>query len=276
MISDKEIKKLILLAKDIRKDIITMSYHAGSAHSGGALSCVEILVALYFKIMKVFPEDPYNDKRDRLIFSKGHDAKVLYATLCERGFFPKSVLEGYEKDGGKLHGHNVRHFVPGVENSAGSLGHGLSLAAGVAFAGKIDKKKFKVYAILSDGECDEGSIWEAIFFAGHHKLDNLVVIVDYNKLQGFGYTKDILDFEPFTDKWKAFGWEAKEIDGHDIEQLIGTLSKVPLQKGKPTVLIAHTIKGLGGVEKHINQISSQYKPPTEEEYKIIMEESEEI
>lgn len=258
-------KDLIAVTRKIRKEIILMSLCAKSAHTGGALSCAEIMVALYFTIMKVFPRDADNPLRDRLIFSKAHDAKVLYAVLAERGFFDKKILEGYELDGGLLPGHSTRHCVPGVEASAGALGHGLSMAAGMAYVGKIDKKKFRVFAILSDGECDEGSTWEAILFAGHHKLDNLVAIVDYNKLQGFGFTKDVLDLEPFAAKFGSFGWEVKEIDGHNFNEIISSLSKLPLKVNKPSVIIAHTIKGLGGVPIHVNQISSQYKPPSEEE-----------
>lgn len=258
-------KDLKEVARHVRRDIILMSLRAKSAHTGGALSCVEILVALYFKIMNVFPKDPENQERDRLIFSKAHDAKALYAVLCERGFFLKKILESYERDGGKLPGHSTRHCVPGVEASAGALGHGLSMAAGMAYVGKKDNKKFRVFAVLSDGECDEGSTWEAILFAGHHRLDNLIAIVDYNKLQGYGFTKNVLDLEPFAAKWMSFGWEVKEIDGHDFKEIIGILSKLPLKIGMPSVIIAHTIKGLGGVPAHINQVSSQYKPPSKEE-----------
>lgn len=260
-------KDLIKVSKEVRKDIIQMSLKAKSAHVGGALSCVEILVCLYFKIMKVFPKDPYNPNRDRLVFSKAHDGKVLYAVLAERGFFPKKILKGYEIDGGLLPGHSTRHCVPGVEVSTGALGHGLSMACGIAYIGKVDKKKFRVFAILSDGECDEGSTWEAILFAGHHKLDNLTVIVDYNKLQGFGFTKDILDLEPFVDKWKSFGWYVKEVNGHSLEELISALENIPFTQNKPSIVIAHTIKGLGGVPMHVNKVSSQYKPPTEKEAK---------
>ncbi|QQG40394.1 MAG: transketolase [Candidatus Levyibacteriota bacterium] len=264
--------KLEKHANEIRKQIITMAYVAKSAHTGGALSCVEIMVALYFTIMKVFPRDADNPLRDRLIFSKAHDAKVLYAVLAERGFFDKKILEGYEMNGGLLPGHSTRHCMPGVEVSAGALGHGLSMAAGIAYVGKIDKKKFRVFTILSDGECDEGSTWEAILFAGHHKLDNLITIVDYNKLQGFGFTKDILDLEPFVDKWKSFQWEVKEINGHSFEEIIKTLNHLPFKNGKPSVVIANTIKGFGGPKVHINQISSQYKPPTDEEIEEIFSE----
>lgn len=262
------------IAKRVRQDILRMSASAQSAHTGGALSAVEVIVALYFRIMKVFPKNPENPSRDRLVFSKAHDAKVLYAVLAERGFFNKKILGGYEIDGGLLPGHSTRHCVPGVEASAGALGHGLSMAAGMAYVGKQDKKNFRVFSILSDGECDEGSTWEAILFAGHHKLDNLIAIVDYNKLQGYGFTKDVLDLEPFSDKWKSFGWDVKEIDGHNFDEIIETLTKIPFTKNKPSVIIAHTIKGLGGVEKHVNKISSQYKPPTMEEAKDLIKKLE--
>lgn len=269
-----DVSALQKVAREVRKDIMYMANRAKSAHVGGALSCVEILTALYFDIMRVDPKEPENPKNDRLIFSKAHDAKALYAVLCERGFFAKKVLDGYERDGGQLPGHSTRHCVPGVEASAGSLGHGLPIATGMAFIGKVDKKKHKIFAILSDGECDEGSTWEAILFAGHHKLDNLIAIVDYNKLQGFGFTKDVLDLEPFADKWRSFGWEVREANGHDFADLIPVLRNVPLQKNKPTVILAHTIKGLGGVPLHVNQISSQYKPPSDEEYATLIDELE--
>ncbi len=267
MLSNNNIDFLENKAKEIRKDIIQMALRAKSAHTGGALSCVEILVALYFETMNVYPKNPYNKDRDRLVFSKAHDAKVLYAALAERGFFDRKLLEGYESDSGKLPGHSTRHCVPGVEVSAGSLGHGLSMAVGMAYAGKIDNKKHKVFCILSDGECDEGSTWEAILFAGHHKLDNLVVIIDYNKLQGFGYTKDVLNLEPFSQKWGSFGWGAVELDGHNFNELIKVFKKTPINKNKPTVIIAHTVKGLGGIPIHVNKVSSQYKSPTDEEAK---------
>ena len=274
-------KKLVETAKAVRRDILSMSYRAKSAHSGGAYSCVEILVSLYFSVMRVDPKLPEDPNRDRLIFSKAHDAKALYAVLAKRGFFPNKILEKYEVDDGVLPGHSTRHCVPGVEASAGALGHGLPMAAGVAYALKMrdkryeardTKKKPRVFAILSDGECDEGSTWEAVLFAGHHKLDNLTVIVDYNKLQGYGFTKDILDLEPFADKWKAFGWNVKELDGHNFDALIKTLSSVPFSRGVPSVVIAHTIKGLGGPKQHVGAVSSQYKPPTDQEFEEVMKE----
>ncbi len=259
------IRNLVKIAKEVRKDILRMSHRAQSAHTGGALSCVEILVTLYFQIMKVFPQESENPHRDRVIFSKAHDAKALYSVLAHRGYFDQKLLDRYELDGGLLPGHSTRHCVPGVEVSAGALGHGLSMAVGVAYAGKLDNKNWRVFAVLSDGECDEGSTWEAALFAGHHKLDNLIAIVDYNKLQGYGFTKDVLNLEPFAAKWRSFGWEVQEINGHEFPEIIKTLGRIPFEKGKPSVVIAHTIKGLGGVPMHVAQVSSQYKAPSDKE-----------
>ncbi|MEK7592861.1 MAG: 1-deoxy-D-xylulose-5-phosphate synthase N-terminal domain-containing protein, partial [Patescibacteria group bacterium] len=200
--------------------------------------------------------------------------KALFAVLAERGYFDKKILEGYEMDGGILAGHSVRHAVPGVEASAGALGHGLSIATGVALAGKKLGQKFKTYAILSDGECDEGSTWEAALFASHHRLDSLIVVIDQNNLQGYGFTKDVLNLEPFPAKWESFGFGVKEVDGHDMKKLESVLSKTPFIKNKPSVIIAHTIKGLGGMKQHIGQISSQYKPPTQDELIELLNELE--
>lgn len=269
------VKDLIRIARTVRLNILTMSYRAQSAHTGGALSCVEILIALYFKVMRVFPNDPKNPLRDRLVFSKAHDAKALYAVLAERGYFSKEILEGYEQDAGLLAGHSVRG-IPGIEVSAGSLGHGLSMAAGMAWVGKHDKKSYQVFAVLSDGECDEGSTWEAALFAGHHRLNNLIAIVDYNKLQGYGFTKDILDLEPFVQKWQSFRWDVKEINGHDFPEIIHALQHIPYKSGKPSVFIAHTVKGIGGVPKHVNAVSSQYIAPTREELESLMKSQKNI
>lgn len=253
-------------AKNIRRNIIKMAYNAQSAHTGGSLSCVDLLTVLYFSILRVTPRAPLNPKQDRFIFSKAHDCKALYAVLAERGYFDKKKLLTCELDRG-LPGHSTRNVVPGVESSAGSLGHGLSLAVGIAYAKKIDQNPYRVFAMLSDGECDEGSTWEAILFAGHHKLDNLIAIVDYNKLQAFGRISEILTLEPFIDKWKAFGWEVKEVNGHNLQKIEQVFRKIPFKTNRPSVLVAHTIKGYFGIKKHIDQVSSQYKPPTEEEYK---------
>ena len=287
------ISELEKKAKMVRRHILAMGYRAKSAHSGGAYSCVEILVSLYFDIMKVHVKNHLDPRRDRLVFSKAHDAKALYAVLAERGYFSPKILEKYEVDNAVLPGHSTRHCVPGVEVSAGSLGHGLPMACGMAFGlklnhesgimnnGKTKKQNHNsqfiihnsrphVYAVLSDGECDEGSTWEAALFAGHHHLDNLTVIVDYNKLQGFGFTKNVLTLEPFADKWKAFGFAVREIHGHSFRELKHALSSAPFVKGKPSVIIAHTIKGFGGPKYLENTIASQYKSPTEEDYKNLV------
>jgi transketolase len=268
-------KNLKDISNKVRKNIILMSLRAKSAHMGGSLSCVEILVALYFSAMNVFPKDPHNPRRDRLVFSKAHDVKALYVALALRGFFPVSLLESYEKDNAVLTGHSVRGSVPGIEVSAGSLGHGLSIACGMAYAGKIDKKNHRVFAVLSDGECQEGSTWEGFLFGGHHKLENLVVVIDYNKLQGFGRIDEVLGLEPFVEKLKNFGWEVKEVDGHDVDAVEKILQNVPFKKDKPSVLIAHTIKGFGGVPKYEDKVISHYKPPTEEEAKDAIKKLEE-
>jgi len=258
-------KLLLRHADEIRKNIITMAYEASSAHMGGCLSCVDLLVVLYFSIMKINPKDPLGSGRDRFVFSKAHASKAFYATLARRGYFNKEILSKYEKNEG-LPGHPTRYILPGVETSGGSLGHGLSIAAGMAYAGKVDNKSYRVFAMLSDGECDEGSTWEAILFAGHHKLSNLVVVIDYNKIQSYGRTKEVLDLEPFRQKWEAFGWEVCEVDGHNIGKIEKAFKKLLLKKGKPSVLIAHTIKGYKGVGKYVNTIASHYKSPTKEEY----------
>lgn len=258
------IKSLEKIALDVRKDILTMSMNAQSAHSGGALSCVEILLALYFEVARTFPKNAQSEKRDRIIFSKAHDAKALYSVLAQKGFFSKNVLETYEQNGSILAGHSTKDKVPGVESSTGSLGHGLSIACGLALGLRLKKNKARVFAILSDGECDEGSTWEAALFASHHRLSNLTVIIDYNKLQGFGFTKDVLELEPFEDKWKAFGFQTSQINGHNFKQLVSKLRTASLHK--PNLIIAHTIKGQGGIMKYTNTIASQYKSPTSEEY----------
>lgn len=269
MLSKKKIEKLRKISKQIKIDIVTMAYNAKSAHAGGALSCVEILTALYFHSMHINPKKPKDENRDRLIFSKGHDSKALYATLARKGFFSQELLKTHEQDNGKLPGHPIRGLVPGIEVSTGSLGHGLSIAAGMSYFAKLEKKKHRIYAIISDGECDEGSTWEAILFAGHHKLHNLIVIVDYNKILSFGYTKEVLDLDPLSEKFKSFNWTVSEVNGHDIKEIISAID-IKSDK-KPHAIIAHTIKGFEGPQQHIGKNSSHYKPPTLEELKEVTE-----
>ena len=253
-------------ATEIRRKIIRMAYKSKGSHIGPALSIVDILAALYFRILKINPEKPGWDERDRFILSKGHSASALYATLAQRGFFPESVLDEYCADGGRLEGHTNLNCVPGVEATTGSLGHGLPIGAGMALAGKCDKKDYHVYVLMGDGECDEGSVWEAAMFASQHKLDNLVVIIDYNKLQAFGNTKDVINLEPFSERLKSFGWRAVEINGHDFLDIIKALENVPFEKGKPSVVIAHTIKGKG-ISFMENMLEWHYKSLNEELYK---------
>lgn len=262
------------VAKDIRKKILKMITNSQTSHIGAAFSCVDILTVLYFKILKIDPSDPWHPNRDRFILSKGHAVSALYATLSERGFFPRKILDEYCKNGSKLPGHSTMHSVPGVEVSTGSLGHGLSIGIGIALAARHDNHNYKTFVLLSDGECNEGSLWEAVMFAAHHKLDNLIAIVDHNRLQAFGRTKEVLDLEPLVDKWNTFGWAVKEIDGHKFHDIEESLKQIPFKKGRPSAIIAKTIKGKG-VSFMENSLDWHYKSPTNEEYKIAMKEFDE-
>jgi transketolase len=251
-------------AAEIRKTVIEMALKSKSPHLGGSLSVIEIMTVLYFNIMRTYPNQPLNVNRDRLVYSKAHDCKSLYAVLAAKNFFPNRKLDEYEQDAG-LPGHSTRQVVPGIEISAGSLGHGLPIAAGMAYAAEIDRKQHRIFAILGDGECNEGTTWETALFAGHHKLNNLVAVVDYNKFQGFGATTEVLSLEPFAKKWEDFGWNVQETDGHDIAKLLISFKKLLLKHEKPSILIAHTIKGYGGPAQYVGKLSSHYKPPTREE-----------
>jgi transketolase len=224
----------------------------------------DLLAVLYSKILHIDPTSPDWPNRDRFILSKGHGAAIVYAVLAERGFFPLEYLDTYCQDGSKLAGHITSHAVPGVEVSTGSLGHGLPIGCGLALAGKRDSRPYRVFVMLSDGELDEGSNWEAILFAPQHQLDNLIVIVDYNKIQSFGSVKDVLELEPLADKWRAFRWAVRETDGHDYEQIEDVLTDVPFEPGKPSVIIAHTVKGKG-VSFMENRLAWHYKSPNDEQ-----------
>ena len=253
----------VLIAQSVRSDTLKMVNRANASHIGSCLSIADLLAVFYGQILNIDPDNPKLPERDRLILSKGHSAAILYATLAECGFFPKEWLDNYCQDGSPLTGH-ISHHVPGVEVSTGSLGHGLPIACGMALAGKRENQPYRVFVILSDGELDEGSNWEPILFAPHHQLDNLVVIVDYNKIQSFGTVKEILDLEPLADKWKAFRWAVREIDGHDHQQIEDALQSLPFEKGKPSVIIAHTTKGKG-VSFMENQLAWHYKSPNAEQ-----------
>ena len=253
------------LAAKIRSHVVDMTHRGRSSHVGTSLSMAEILAVLYGHVLRVHPDRVDDPNRDRLILSKGHGCAGLYAALAETGFFPLDWLHSFYEDGAKLAGHATAQGIPGIEVSTGSLGHGLSIACGLALAAKRDGSPWRVFAVLSDGECDEGSTWEAAMFAAHHKLDNLIVVVDYNKIQSLGHVRDIMELEPFADKWTAFGWQTEEVDGHDVEALSGLLSHVPLAAGRPTCVIAHTVKGKG-VSFMEDQILWHYRTPQGEEY----------
>ena len=264
-------KSMLKISKDIRKNIIKMVTVSKSSHVGSALSIVEILVTLYFKILNIDPLSPEKEDRDRFILSKGHASAALYAILAEKGFFSKDLLDKYYTDGGVLPGHLDSSRTPGIEVSTGSLGHGLSIGLGMAIAAKHDNKNYKSYVLMSDGECDEGSIWEAAMLAAHLKLDNLVAIIDYNKIQSFGRVKEVVNLEPLYDKWVSFGWAVKEIDGHNYPELLNAFESLPLERGKPSMIIAHTIKGKG-VSFMEDKLEWHYKSPTQEQYEIAIKE----
>lgn len=252
------------LAQQMRFHTLRMLHQANASHIGSCLSMADLLAVLYQKILRVDPDQPNWGNRDRFILSKGHGAAILYAVLAESGFFQKEWLNSYCQDGGRLSGHVTSHGISGVEFSTGSLGHGLSVGCGMALVGKRDKYNYRVFVLLSDGELDEGSNWEAILFAYQYQLDNLIVVIDHNKFQGFGAIKNVLNLEPLADKWRAFNWSVKEIDGHDHPQIYDTLINTPFEKGKPSVIIAHTVKGKG-VSFMENQLEWHYKSPNDEQ-----------
>ncbi len=251
-------------AQQIRTNVLSMIHKTNSSHIGSCFSIADILAVLYGEVMSYDQNNPAWPLRDRFILSKGHAGAALYAALAGSGFFPVSDLQNYNHDGSQLSGH-VMHSVPGVEVSTGSLGHGLSLGCGMAYAAKLDNRPSKVYVLLSDGECDEGSIWEAIMFAPHHKLHNLIAIVDYNKIQSLGRVEDILDLEPFADKWRAFGWEVIETDGHQHDDIKHAFSLAKHNTNKPKVIIAHTVKGKG-VSFMEDKLLWHYKSPDQNEF----------
>lgn len=237
----KELKKEAAL---IRKDILMMLEKAGSGHTGGSLSLVEILVSLYSYRLKHDPKNPNLRDRDKVILSKGHGCPALYAMLAKKGYFPREELWTLRKLGSRLQGH-PQMGLPGIEISSGSLGQGLSVANGMALANRMDGLKSKIYCIMGDGETNEGQVWEAAMTAAHYKLDNVCGIVDFNKMQIDGFCCDVKNMEPFTDKWRAFGWHAVEADGHDSESLMNALDETDKIKDKPQIIIAHTVKGKG-------------------------------
>lgn len=245
-VTTERLRELEAAARRLRRHIITMTTAAGSGHPSSSLSAVEVLTALYFGgVMKYDPKRPSWPERDRFILSKGHAAPVLYAALADAGFFSTSVLETLRKLGSPLEGHPNMRRLAGVEASTGSLGQGLSIGIGHALAARIDKLDFRVYVMLGDGENDEGQVWEAAMAAVKYKLDNLVAIVDHNKYQQTGPTAEVLDLSPLVQKWAAFGWNACEINGHSLGEVLDAFDKARQTKGKPSAIIAHTEKGHG-------------------------------
>ncbi|MCM8775403.1 MAG: transketolase [Candidatus Omnitrophica bacterium] len=239
------LEELKALAKQVRRDIIMMTAQAGSGHPGGALSCVELGVALYFGIMRHDPKNPTWPDRDRFILSKGHASSFLYSVLAHSGYFDPNILPTFRKLGSPLQGHPDHRRVPGVEASTGSLGQGLSIAIGHALARRLDQRSYFTYVLISDGETNEGQTWEAAMMAAHHKVDHLIAIMDYNKFQLDDATKVICDIEPVIDKWRSFCWHVEEIDGHDFSQIFKAIAICQKVKNRPAMIVAHTIKGKG-------------------------------
>jgi transketolase len=242
---EPSVDELVQMARRLRRHVVTMIAQAGSGHPGGSLSAADIVTALYFKELRYDPMNPRWPDRDRFILSKGHAAPILYAALAESGYFPVAELSTLRQFGSRLQGHTDRTMTPGVEMSSGSLGQGLSFAIGTALAGRLDKRSYRVYALLGDGECDEGQVWEAAMAAAHFKLDNLLAIVDHNGQQLDGWNRQIMNLEPLADKWRSFGWHAIEINGHDLPAILSAFERARLINGQPTAIIALTVKGKG-------------------------------
>jgi len=266
-----EIESLKRISKEIRKNIIEAVYYAQSGHPGGSLSCVDILTVLYFDKMHIKKDAPNLPERDRFVLSKGHATPALYGTLAEYGFFSKEELKSFRKIDSFLQGHPDKNKVPGVDMTTGSLGHGLSVANGMAMMGKQNKQYYRVYCLVGDGEIEEGQIWEAAMTSAHYKLDNLCLIIDNNELQIDGKVENVMNVNPIGEKFKRFGFEVIEIDGHNYEEIIQAFAKAESIKQKPTAIVAHTVKGKG-VSFMENQASWHGKAPKEEEYRKAMEE----
>lgn len=270
-----EVVELQKIANEIRCDIIKMLVAAGSGHSAGPLGMADVFTALYFEIMNHDPKDPFWEERDRLILSNGHICPVRYATMAHAGYFPITELKTLRKLGTRLQGHPERLRLPGVETTSGPLGSGLAQATGYAYASRMDKKRFRVFCICSDGEQDEGNNWEAAMFAGKNNLSNLTVIIDRNNIQIDGYTEDVMPLEPLDDKYKAFGWHVLHIDGHNFEEIVNAVNHARAVYENPTVIIAHTIPGKG-VSFMEGKFEWHGKPPNKDEAKIALKELEEI
>lgn len=258
------------VAKKLRVHAVRMIHRSKASHLGSCLSMADLLAYFYWHELRIRPEQPDWETRDRFILSKGHGAAILYAALAERGFFPVQELNSYCEAGSRLTGH-VTSGVPGVELSSGSLGHGLPVGCGLALAAKREGKDNRTFVLLSDGELDEGSNWEAILFAPHHQLDNLTIVVDYNKIQSFGRVEDVLNLDPLADKFRAFGWAVREVDGHNFDEVSAAFRSLQFERGKPNVVIAHTVKGKG-ISFMENDLAWHYKSPTLDQVRAALHE----
>ena len=272
--ASSQIQNLRDRARILRAHAVRMVHRSKGSHLGSCLSMADLVACLYWNTLNINPQLPTWPERDRFILSKGHSAALIYAALAERGFFSVTELDSYCQSGSRLTGH-ATSVVPGVELSSGSLGHGLPVGCGIALAAKRGKLPFRTFVLLSDGELDEGSNWEAILFAPQHQLDNLVAIVDYNKIQSFGSVKDVLDLDPLADKFRAFRWAVKEVDGHDLQELTEVFSSLPLESGRPTAIIAHTVKGKG-ISFMEDKLAWHYKSPTDEQVELAIKELESV
>jgi len=261
-LSGRDPQVLAALAARARADVVGMSHRAGSAHLASSLSCIDLLVAAYGEVMKIDPRQPANPDRDRLILSKGHAVAALYAVLARVGFFPPEELQQFNVDGGHLPEQPSPGCAPGVEWATGSLGHGLNVGIGMALAARIQKRNYRTFVIMSDGECNEGTTWEGAMFAPAHRLNHLTVAVDYNKWQATGRSEEILALKPLARKWEAFGWDTVEVDGHDLPSLVREFSVIHPEK--PRAIIAHTTKGKG-VSFMEDDNNWHYRSPTAEE-----------
>jgi transketolase len=268
-LTQEKVSQLESYAKSIRSNIVAMVTEAQSGHPGGSLSAADILTTLYFAEMNVNPSDPHQVDRDRFVLSKGHAAPVLYATLAEKGFFPKEELLTLRKIDSRIQGHPSMKSLPGIDMSTGSLGQGLSAASGMALAARLDGRTNRVYAVLGDGELEEGMVWEAAMFAAHYKLDNLTAFVDFNGLQIDGPVSEVLSPLPIPEKWQAFNWHVIEIDGHDIQAIYAAIQTAKTIKGKPTMIVAKTIKGKGVCEME-NKADWHGKAPSREQCELFM------
>lgn len=239
------LEQIEALCPQVRRHIIEMLHAAGSGHPGGSLSAVELVTSLYFRYLRQDPDRTDDPDRDRFILSKGHGVPVQYACMAMRGYFPVDELTSLRKLGSRLQGHPVKGTLPGLEASTGALGQGLSIACGHALAAKLDGRGYRTWVMLGDGEINEGQVWEAALFAAHQQLDNLIAIIDANRIQLDGFTADILDTEPLPDKWRAFGWQVSEIDGHDLRQVFDAYDEAIAHRGSPVMIVARTVKGKG-------------------------------